>query len=258
MITCTTDKVDINNVEIKAEVNVEEDVEVNDTYILIRGIGGFDGAIDKKVKVKQGLLNRYDASIFLSDLTDLGIVITSGKYIDPRAQIITQSKAATLEIINEGLALIVEEGIGSAKEASKVGEGLVPFVSVKGSKSKINTGAEINIEGIEVMGGVGKEINKEGNKVTIGGFVEYVRKTSKLSEKIDSDKISADLTGDYKGLGVLIITDIFSTSYIEGSARLGGYRVDFNADNIDQGKEERVTYDYNSMYLGGHAGVGYI
>jgi hypothetical protein len=59
------------------------------------------------------------------------------------------------------------------------------------------------------MGGIGKEINKDGNKITIDGFVEYGRKTSKLSEKIDFDKISADLTGDYKGLGVLIRVDIF-------------------------------------------------
>jgi hypothetical protein len=56
----------------------------------------------------------------------------------------------------------------------------------------------------------------------------------------------------------LIRVDIFSNSYIEWSARVVGYSVDFNADNIDHGKEERVSYDYNSMSLGGHALVGYI
>jgi hypothetical protein len=255
MLTCAQ-QVNIKDGIITAEMNKDEDVGVNDKYILIRGIVGFDGVI-KEVKVKQGVLNRYNASIFMNNSIDLGIVITRG-YINPRAEIITQSKAATLEIISEGLDLIVDKGIESAKEVSADVEGLVPFVAVKGGKSKISTGADINIEGIGVMGGVTKEINKDGNKITIGGFVEYGRKTSKLSEKIDFDKISADLTGDYKGLGVLIRADIFSNSYIEGSARAGGYSVDFNADNIDQEKEEKVTYDYNSMYLGGHAGVGYI
>ncbi|MDR2066588.1 MAG: autotransporter outer membrane beta-barrel domain-containing protein, partial [Endomicrobium sp.] len=250
MIICA-DQVNVEGVNINADMNVDEDVD--DKYILIRSNSGLDGSV-KEVKVKRGVLSRYEASMFINNIRELGVVITR-RYIDPRAEIITQSKAATLEIINEGLDLIVDKGIESAKDASMVAEGLVPFVAVKGGKSKISTGADINIEGIEVMGGVAKEINKD---VTIGAFVEYGRKTSKLSEKIDFDKISADMTGDYKGLGVLIRADIFSNSYIEGSVRGGGYSVDFNADNIDQEKEERVSYDYNSMYLGGHAGVGYI
>jgi hypothetical protein len=256
MLTCAQ-QVNIKGVDINVELNTEEDIDVNDKYILIRSNSGFEGIINKEVKVKKGVLRRYGASI-INNSMDLEIVITRGQYIDPRAEILTQSKAATLEIINEGLDLIVDKGIESAKDASMVAEGVVPFVAVKGGKSKIRTGADINIEGIGVMGGVAKEINKEGNKVRIGGFVEYGRKRSKMSEEIDFDKISAEVTGDYKGLGVLIRADIFSNSYIEGSVRGGGYSVDFNGDNIDEEKEERVSYDYNSMYLGGHAGVGYI
>ncbi|MDR1418339.1 MAG: autotransporter outer membrane beta-barrel domain-containing protein [Endomicrobium sp.] len=257
MIVCTTDKVSINNVEIDAEMNIDEDVDVGDKYIFITSFGGFNGFINKGVKVKQGLLSRYDASIFINNATDLGIVITR-EYINPRAEIITQSKAATLEIINEGLDLIVNEGIESAKEASMVAEGLVPFVAVKGSKSKLSRGAKIEVEGIELMGGVAKEINKEGNKITIGGFVEHGRKTSSLLGEIDFDKISAGLTGDYSGFGVLVKADMLNNSYVEGSARVGDSRVDFDTDNLDQEKAERVTYNYNTMYLGGHAGIGYI
>jgi hypothetical protein len=257
MIVCTTDKVDINNVEIDVEMNVDEDVDVGDKYNLIRSNNGFEGLINRDVKVKHGVLSKYDASIFVNNFTDLGIVITR-EYINPRAEIITQSKAATIEIVNEGLDLIVDEGIESAKEASMVAEGLVPFAAVKGGKSQMKTGAEIKIEGIEVMGGVAKEINKDGDKITIGGFVEHGRKKSKLLEEIDFDKISAEQTGNYSGVGVLARTDMVSNSYIEGSARIGACKVEFDTDNLNQEKKEVVTYDYDAMYIGGHVGVGYI
>jgi hypothetical protein len=258
VITCTTSTVKMNNVKITIKMDADKDVNTtNGKYFLIRSMGGLDGGINEKVKVKRGLLSRYDTSISINNFTELGITIIRG-YSNPRAAIITQSKATTVEIVNEGLELIIEEGIESAREASMVSEGLVPFVALKGGKSKVSTGWDINVAGLGALAGVAKEINKDGNKITIGGFAEHGRKTGNLSEEIEKEKVSAGLSGEYSGCGVLARMGMCTNSYIEGSLRIGSYKVGSDVYNLDEDNPQRVTYDYNAMYLGGHVGIGYI
>ncbi|MDR1418557.1 MAG: autotransporter outer membrane beta-barrel domain-containing protein [Endomicrobium sp.] len=258
VITCTTSTVKMNNVKITVKMDADKDVNTtNDKYFLIRSMGGLDGSINEKVKVKRGLLSRYDTSISINNFTELAIIIIKG-YINPRAAIITQSKATTVEIVNEGLDLIIEKGIESAREASMVSEGLVPFVALKGGKSKLSTGWDINVAGLGALAGVAKEINKDGNKITIGGFVEHGRKTSDMSEEIEDVRVSAGLSGEYSGGGALARMGMLANSYIEGSLRIGSYKVGSDVYNLDEDNPQRVTYDYNAMYLGGHVGIGYI
>lgn len=178
--------------------------------------------------------------------------------INSKAEIIvTQNRIAVIEIVKNGLDLIVDDGIESAKEAITVAEELVPFFTMRGGKSKIDPGININIIGTEFVGGVVKEINNDGNKEVVGGFIEYGEKKSKLLEEIRADEVSIGQSCSYVGAGLLIRVDIYNNRYIDGSIRIGSCKVESDVESISSGIEDSLIYGYDSMYAGGHVGFGY-
>lgn len=119
------------------------------------------------------------------------------------------------------------------------------FVSTKAFDAEYDT-SKVELDGYSIIAGVAF---KQEN-LMLGGFFEYG--DGDFDSDIQGIKSSGDV--DVTGLGILGRYDFNSNFYLDGYARVGGTKTNYNGNILNN----HIKYDVKSTYYGLGLGVGYI
>jgi hypothetical protein len=164
--------------------------------------------------------------------------------------------------VNQGGDFLAGRGI---EELEKItGEGIVSFGAVQFGKSKYKTGSRenSNINGYEVLAGIGKNFESGEDKIVGGVFFEHGGGDYKSTPELVYGE-EAKGNNSYIGAGVLGKLKLgeerkIGGLYVDGAVRVGNGKIDYRTSGewLSVPVEE-LKYDYNALYYGFHLGAGY-
>jgi outer membrane autotransporter protein len=194
--------------------------------------------------------------IFFLFFTGIGVSRGAGSNIE-QSKSYGEALCGIQAFVNQGADLLAGRVI---EEAKKISKSIVPFgvISYGSNSYGINTGAEVKIDGVEIIAVTGKAFKHEGNKVIIGLFCEL----GSGNYRTDSKQVNAKGKDEYIGGGLLGRIEVDENNkllrltklpslYVDGSLRVGNAKVDYDAVS-----QEEVVYDYSTLYYGLHLGCG--
>ncbi|MDR2892520.1 MAG: autotransporter-associated beta strand repeat-containing protein [Deltaproteobacteria bacterium] len=184
-----------------------------------------------------------------------------------RLKAYAESRAVGLAFANQGMDLLLGQGVGSALSAtSGAGYRTGGFGGLSGGWSRYNSGSHVDVSGSSFLAGlaIGNDIAGKnfGGRLTAGAFFE-AGWGNYDSHNSFSNYASADGDGNtsYYGAGLLGRYDIkegaLSGLYVDGSARAGRAEADFSSDDI-QYNGWSAGFESDSLYYGLHGGLGYV
>lgn len=192
--------------------------------------------------------------------------------LDPQTITISQAGAANLAFAFQGLDLIMDEGLFSAKtQASNSGsnepffslKGFSPFAACSAGKNKYftNSTSHINFNGFSILAGLSKSLDISNHNLTIGAFFEHGNGKFETSnyfnyDPIDDFTVAGNGNSFYNGGGLLARVDLSNNIYFDASARFGNSSSNFFTSDLT--KLSQFSFDYSTTYYGSHAGSGYI
>ncbi|MDR2437632.1 MAG: OmpA family protein [Endomicrobium sp.] len=220
----------------------------------------------KSTKLQLGSRETAKFSLEIID-KDLGqcliaTLISSNSEDSNLLKVVLEGRAAHVSVVNQGGMLASEIGIGEAEK--QLSKGPI-FAVIYGLNSRCFTGAYVDIKGIQYLAGIGKKYKFKKMKTTAAIFVENGFYNYKVADTniyySDSDMEIIKATGGIKYIGGGLLCRIkylqIPGLYNELALRSGKTLANYDGLSTDNNQTKVLTYDYNAMYYGVHAGVGY-
>jgi hypothetical protein len=248
-------------------------LRAGDSFSLIRSQQkGFEGSTNNsKLTLKQGFAFRYacelSAEIHKSDLTSqeidstLDLTVVSNAKFNQEVKSFSEGRAASVAFLNQGSDVISDKGLSEA--VTSVSPNSIKSVSyfavVSGVKLKYNTGSHAKVNGISALTGLAKGIDVKFGQLTTGVFFEYGSSDYNTSNSFSEfSSVEGGGNARYKGGGVLGHFDFRNNFYGEVSGRIGSITTTFYSSDITYGPDVFAKYNYDTQYVGAHAGGGYL
>ncbi|MDR2251532.1 MAG: autotransporter outer membrane beta-barrel domain-containing protein [Endomicrobium sp.] len=264
--TITKEALNLEDTNIDISMAKENSLQLGDSITLMHCDAGFinfsgviiDGEYKSPLfarKASFGLTLDEGNNNIMSGFSAGGIVLNE------RSKQYSQGRAVGVAFVNQGGDFLAGKGIEELDNIT--GEGIVPFGAVEFGKSKYKTGSDANpnIDGYEVLAGIGKNFEYEEDKVVVGVFFEQ----GGGYYKIDSESVQGEAKGNnsYIGAGLLGKLKLggdrkIAGLYVDGGVRVGNGKIDYKTSGewLTVPVEE-LKYDYNALYYGLHLGAGY-
>ncbi|MDR1244011.1 MAG: OmpA family protein [Endomicrobium sp.] len=216
-------------------------------------------------KDKKLLMFIFDPSIAASpydpiDPAPPGSPITSN--LDPQTTVLSGAASSNLAFLSQGLDLIIDKAIDSAKYLSVKSHSWAPFACVDAAKSKFFIGhnSDLDINGFSILAGMAKNLPIHDHNFTFAAFFEHGNSKFETSHHFDYDEDDFTVGGNghayYNGAGLLARFDLNNNIYFNASARAGLASCNFKT--VDLTKISHLSFDYSPTYYGANAGAGYL
>ncbi|MDR1417760.1 MAG: hypothetical protein LBI80_01150 [Endomicrobium sp.] len=186
--------------------------------------------------------------------------------------VIPQAGAANVSFIIQGLDLIMDEGLFSARNQAKASshnnepffssKGLSPFAAFSTSKNKFFTSNtnDIDVNAFSIIAGLAKDSSIFNHNLTLGLFFEHGQGKYETSTFFQDSQDDWTVLGNgnayYNGGGILARLDLVNNIYFDASARLGNVSSDYFTSDLS--KISSFGFDYSTTYYGAHGGLGYL
>jgi hypothetical protein len=183
--------------------------------------------------------------------------------INPRSASLSQIPIADIAFVNEGGNMISDYAIGAARTSLIGQQGYAAYGTLGYSKYRYSTGSHIDVKGLSGQIGVSAGTDTGTSNIVAAMFFEFGKgqyDTYNSFEGIPTFHGDGDVS--YVGGGILARFDFGSElsnrPYVEGSARIGKSRFDFNSNDFQVSGGQNMLYTFDGRYYGFHAGAGYI
>ncbi len=145
-----------------------------------------------------------------------------------------------------------------------------PFVAIQGTMSNIDSSVDSDIDTLSFMGGlVHNSYYPDSSELTLGAFVETGTGSHSSTSSSGSSVINGHGSMNYFGFGAfgkyeLDMAKLSSSStlnlrpYGETSIHLGRIGSNYYSNNTPTATGGLVSYETRNVYLGLHAGVGFV
>jgi hypothetical protein len=250
-----------------------------DRYTLISSVNAPTGVfIPSVVTAVKGVSLLYDMNVAQSG-NDV-IATVADVQVNPQTESLSEGRIPELGLINQGGDLAVQAachpggGMGSEKARNRGGDmgsgqgryagceatpGLGLFVAVSGGSNRYNSAGHVDVNGGNLIAGVGWNTPVSLGNLLLAGFFEAGW------GNYDSHNSYATLatihgTGrtEYAGGGLLARYDRMGP-YVEASVRAGHASTDFRSNELVEFYGPVLArYDSGSAYVGAHGGLGYV
>jgi autotransporter passenger strand-loop-strand repeat protein/autotransporter-associated beta strand protein len=180
-----------------------------------------------------------------------------------RLKAYSESRAAGLTFINQGLNFIINRGFGSALAVtSGPGFRISGFGGGGGGKLRYETGSHVDVEGASMMAGFALGSDISHGRLTLGAFFEGGRGNyTSYNSFINSAAAHGRGDTSYYGGGILgrydVTSGLLANLYIESLARIGRTRTDFQSSDI-QYNGVSASFDTAALYYSLLGGLGYM
>ncbi len=169
-----------------------------------------------------------------------------------QSKALSEGRAAGMSFVNQGGSLVSDISLINETGA----DSFSAFGAIDGGYSKYETGSDVKINGVSAVGGLSRSFKS----FEIGAFAEYGY-AKYDSYNYFSTVGDVDGSGEirYAGGGLFGQYNFLSNYYLKAGVRIGSVYNDFHSpDMIDPVTQITAKYDYETMYLGSHIGVGRI
>ncbi|WP_374133501.1 hypothetical protein [Candidatus Endomicrobiellum pyrsonymphae] len=236
-------------------------LQAGDYFQLILSHQGFKGSTNNsKLTLKQGFALRYACKLSTASST-LDLTVASNAEFNQEVKSFSEGRAASVAFLNQGSDVISDKGLSEA--VTSVSPNSVKSVSyftvASGVKLKYNTGSHAKVDGISALTGLAKGIDVKFGQLTTGAFFEYGSSNYNTSNSFSEfSSVKGGGNAGYKGGGVLGYFDFRNNFYGEVSGRIGSITTTFYSLDITYGHDVFAKYNYDTQYVGAHAGGGYL
>lgn len=163
------------------------------------------------------------------------------------AKTLSESLLGSVALVNQGVEFMASEGISAINAAARP-DGVNAFGAVSGGSVRYETGSHVDVDGGSLVLGAATKVNG----TTLAAFAEAGWADSEAHVK----NTKADGDHDYYGLGIAARYDFDTPFYVEGSARAGYSKTEFDGYYGSTG--EKAHYDAKSFYTSFHVAGGYV
>ena len=187
---------------------------------------------------------------------------TGAARVNPRAKALSEGFLAGSALTAEAGDFLAAKGVALARQ-----EGLLPgyniFGTIGGDWLRYDTGSRIDIDAYTILTGVAKGGDLAKHHLTVGAFGEFghggydtynsFTNAAAVHSNGDIDYVGGGLLGrvDFHGL-------IKGAPYVEGTARIGQVKSNFESWDLVDFFGRRAALDSSSLYYGMHVGIGYL
>ncbi len=267
LTTSANTDIDGTKVTFKGTLDPTSEIGKGDKIYLIHKAGGkLEGEVaadsTKSGTIKEGTSIEHDYTIEKEDDKHLVLTLGESREIEEEkpeepdkpgtrltedSKIYVESRLAEVGLINSNVDQFVQSTLPQAVMLSGQEAGYVPFASIIGGKTKLETGSHVDLKHRSVNVGFAKTIQKEGgSKLTYGPFFEYGK--GDFDSYLDNGtKGDGDVTTT--GGGLFLRNEGSKGLYVEGSLRAGRVKSDTKTSL-------GTAYDTSSTYYGAHVGLG--
>ncbi|MCA6070771.1 MAG: autotransporter outer membrane beta-barrel domain-containing protein [Endomicrobium sp.] len=266
--------INLANTNINACIACGRSLQVGEHFPLIETPQGFQGFNKNKKKplkltLKQGFALRYDCK--LSELPRkpttlsteptifLDLSVAGNAKFNREVKLFSESRAASVAFLNQGSDVISDKGLSEAVTSVSPNsiKSVSCFTAASGAKLKYDTDSHVNVNGISTLTGLAKGIDTKFGQLTTGAFFEYGSSnyTNSFSE---FSSVEGGGNAEYKGGGALGYFDFRNNFYGEVSGRIGSITTAFYSLDITCEPDVFAKYNYDTQYIGAHAGCGYL
>ncbi|MDR2045544.1 MAG: autotransporter outer membrane beta-barrel domain-containing protein, partial [Rickettsiales bacterium] len=182
--------------------------------------------------------------------------------LNPQTAVITGGASSNLAFLTQGLDLIIDKAIDSAKYLSVKSHSWAPFACADVAKSKFFIGhnSNLDVNGFSIIAGIAKNLPILDHNFTFAAFFEHGNSKFETSHHFDYDTDDFTVAGDgsayYNGGGLLARFDLNNNIYFNASLRAGLASCNFKT--VDLTKITHFSFDYSPTYYGANAGAGYL
>lgn len=237
---------------------------LGNTFMLISDASGAvrQASAGRLVSLLQGYATYFD-----------GVLENSGTAVqlrleemrmNPRIAALTEARAATAGLLNQGGDLAADTGMRHAREAadSEEDEEWHPFAAVYGGTARHHTGSRADTEGFSGMTGLTGSFRSGSGRALLGGFFEFGRAHLDTFNGFVSGDVNGQGDSRYTGVGLLARYDLTSGPlaglYAEGAARFGNVETDWHSGDLRDNMDRPAEYELSMPYYGVHVGVGHV
>lgn len=236
---------------------------LGETFTLIRDESGAVGqaSAGRLVSLLQGYTTYFDG-VLNNTGTAVQLQLTTAR-MNPRIAALTEARAASAGLLNQGADLAADAGIRHARDAAGTeGESWRPFAAVYGGASRYHTGSRADIEGFSAMTGITGNFSAESGRSLIGGFFEFGRAHLDTFNGFAAGDVNGSGSSRYVGAGMLarfdVTSGLLSGWYIEGVGRVGNAETEWFSGDLRDNMDRPAEYDLSNPYYGFHVGMGHV
>ena len=210
---------------------------------------------------RQGIALEYDYALANSG-PGLTATVTSVK-ASGQSKAVAESRMAGAALINQGMDLVSEAGLASARASITGNNEMAVFAAMAGGSSKYHTDSSVKVDGVSLMAGVGRNFKTTNGNLMGGVFFEAGYGDLNTHNNVSSGTIRGNGDSKYYGAGMMarydVTTSALKGTYVEGSLHIGRVKTNWDSSDLegDSGKVSAKN-DTSNMYYGLHAGVGYV
>ena len=253
-----TGNADITGSTVKVGIpGTDSALSKDDQLVLLKASSDITGApTNLKGVGMQGFLLNYDFDLSIAGAQLLATVTRAGFTEESKAFL--EGRAAALAALSQGGEFVAFNALNSAIYAAtaREDEAMALFTAFGGGKTRYETGSHVDVTGGNAVVGLSHNVSIFSAEFVLASFLEYGNGSYNTHNDFSSGRLKGSGNTDYFGLGAMGRWVSRNNTYIDGSLRVGKVSTDFKADLFGDG--QKATYDYNTLYYGGHFGLGYL
>ncbi len=183
--------------------------------------------------------------------------------MNPRIAALTEARAASAGLLNQGGDLAADAGMYHACEAvRRSGGNWTPFAAISGGFSRYHTGSHVDTEGFSGLTGLAGRTDVAGGNLMLGGFFEFGRAHLDTFNDFTSGDVNGRGSSRYTGAGILARVEgedgFLDGWYAEAVWRMGQAGTSWYSGDLRDNMDRPAEYDLSNLYYGGHAGLGHV
>jgi outer membrane autotransporter protein len=203
---------------------------------------------------KHGATLRYNWT--LDDSAGL-VATVANVQAAPEAKALLEGYLGGTILINQTADRIGGKALWQAVHAAK-DTGFGTFFDFSGGWSRYDSGSHVDMASLSLIAGLSWGADLAPGRLTVGTFAEYGFGSYDTYNSFSNATSKSRGEVWNLGGGILSRLDAACGGYAETSFRIGGVRNEFRGRDLTDAMGNSANYDTTALYLGAHAGLGYV
>ncbi|MCD8213919.1 MAG: autotransporter outer membrane beta-barrel domain-containing protein, partial [Campylobacter sp.] len=222
-----TGATDLSNTNISAKIHNDAILNEGDKIVLIDKEQGTLSAPKQTINANQGISNTYQISLS-SDEHQVSATVEQKSY-NPKQKNLVETSAGMQGMLQSGSDLSSSQG-KSAMVSSLANASSGSFGAAGANNVKLKSGSHVKTKGVNIVAGLSKQVN---DVVSYGAFVELGFGNYDSFNSFGGSSVKGSGNSRYYGVGLMSNLDLANEFYIDGAARVGRIKADYESGDFD-------------------------
>ncbi|PIE42104.1 MAG: hypothetical protein CSA47_02060 [Gammaproteobacteria bacterium] len=177
--------------------------------------------------------------------------------VHPQTKSLLESGLSGVDFVNRGADLAHTAGIQQLLQLS-ANDGIKAFGAIGGGKYRTETGSHIDVKGVNLLLGAGKNLSNQAGQLYLGAYVEGgIGSYNSFNNFANRPSVRGDGNSKYYGLGAILRQDFSNNVFIKGGLHFGKSHTTYNSNDLLGAGGNPVHFKTKRSYAGFNIGAGY-